>query len=222
VPGPPTPPKLGATSPLAALATAARNGPPRARSAAPSATPDSGRDDTLVVRPNHPGRGVGLAAHVRRLTLRHWRRLVVLVVVGIALSLSIVAVWPVLFRSEASKSSTSVRAAQEAVATDLLRTVVGGGRSYWSSHHSFAGIAPATLSNFSYAVPVVTATTNARAGAVSLRVDNAGAITLATPADSDRCVFARDEPAAARTRFVTMHTHSCRASAAPATGWTSR
>jgi hypothetical protein len=153
---------------------------------------------------------------------RHWRRILVLVVVGIALAMSVVAVWPVLFRSDASTSSTSVRAAREAVATDLLRTVVGGGRSLWSPHHSFAGIAPATLSNFSFAVPVVAATTNARLGAVSMRVNNTNEITFATPADSDRCVFARDEPATAGTRFVTVDTHTCRARAAPAAGWTSR
>jgi hypothetical protein len=156
------------------------------------------------------------------LARRHWRRILVLVVVGIALATSAVAVWPVLFRSDASTSSTSVRAARDAVATDVLRTVVGGGRSLWSPHHSFVGIAPATLSNFSYAVPVVAATTNARPGAVSMRVNGANEITLATPADSDRCVFARDAPATTGTRFVTVDTHTCQASAAPAAGWTSR
>ncbi len=145
-----------------------------------------------------------------------------LLVVAIALSMSVVAVWPVLFRSNSTKSSSSVPAAREAVATDLLRTVVGGGRSLWSAHHSFAGIAPATLSKISYAVPVVTAKTDARLGVVSMHVTSANEMTLATPADSDQCVFARDEPTTAGTRFATVRTPRCRASAAPATGWTSR
>jgi hypothetical protein len=71
-------------------------------------------------------------------------------------------------------------------------------------------------------VPVVAAATDARLGTVSMRVNNANEITLATPADSDRCVFARDEPATAATRFATVDTHTCKASAAPAAGWTSR
>jgi hypothetical protein len=211
-------PQPGSTSPLAALATAARNGPSRPRPAAPAGT------DSLVPRPHSaaPARGAGLRLRVATLARRHRRRILVLVVVAIALAMSVVAVWPVLFRSGASTSSTSVRAAREAVATDLLLTVVGGGRSLWSPHHSFAGVAPATLSNFSYAVPVVAATTTARLGAVSMRVNDANEITLATPADTGRCVFARDEPATTGTRFVTVDTHTCRASAAPAAGWASR
>ena len=144
------------------------------------------------------------------------------VVVAVALTMSVVAVWPVFFSSDSTSPTKSVSAAQEAVATDLLRTVVGGGRTLWSPHHSFAKLTPATLSAYSYRVPVVASTKSARSGAVSLRVNSAKMITLASPADAERCVFARDEPAAAGTRFVTVRTRVCRANAAPATGWATR
>ncbi len=225
VPSPGIPQKPGATSPLAAIANAARNGPPAARPPAPAKLP---RTDSLLPNadthrtPARARTGVGLADRARTIATRHWRRILVLAVVAVALSMSVITVWPVLFSSASGRSATSVNAAQEAVATDLLRTVVGGGRTLWSPHHSFAGMTPATLSAYSYRVPVVASTKTARTGAVSLRVDGAGRITLATPADSERCVFARDEPAAAGTRFVTVRTGVCRASAAPATGWASR
>ena len=47
-------------------------------------------------------------------------------------------------------------------------------------------------------------------------------LVLATPADSKHCVFARDEPAHARTLFATVKTGDCRAAVAPAQGWTAR
>jgi hypothetical protein len=199
-------------TPLAAIKAAARNGPP----SAPPPTASS-RADHLVPGPTRPG----LATRLGALAGRNWRRILVLAVVAIALTLSIVAVWPVLFRSDSSPT-VSKSSAQEAVATFLLRTVVGGGRGLFAPHHSFANMSPSALSARSYHVPVVASTKVAPAGAVSMRIDSPSRITLASPADSERCVFARDEPTAAGTRFVTVRTSDCRAGAAPAQGWISR
>jgi hypothetical protein len=66
---------------------------------------------------------------------------------------------------------------------------------------------------------VVSSTTRSRVGQVSMRVTSAAVLTLATPADPQRCVFARDEPRTSTTRFATVRTADCRAAAAPAKGW---
>jgi hypothetical protein len=150
----------------------------------------------------------------------HWRRILVLAVVAAALATSLIAGWPVAFGGSTTPASSS--ATQYARATGLLRTVVGGGRTLFASQHSFAGVSPAQLSAHSYKVPVVAATKNARVGQVSMQVTNAAVLTLATPADAQRCVFARDEPRASGTRFAIVRTADCRAAAAPAKGWSTR
>ncbi len=218
------------SSHLAAVAAAARQGPPD--TLLPGAFP---RPDNLLPRPPtapRPG-----AAHTPAATRRprrripgptqmvvglrrHWRRALVLAIVAVALAMSLVAVRPVVFK--AGGRSPSSTAAQEAVATDLLRTIVGGGRALWAPKHSFAKVTPATLSAFSYRVPVVAATKPAGMGQVSMRVVRADELIVATPADGHRCVFARDEPGASTTRFVTTQTTVCRANAAPVQGWTAR
>jgi hypothetical protein len=153
---------------------------------------------------------------------KHWRRIIVVPVVGAAFAVSLHAAWPVVFSTDSPPSFAPSAAAQESVATGLLRTVVGGGRTLYAPGKTFPALTPSALSSFSYNVPVVGAKTVARIGSVSMRLNGARTLTLATPADSQRCVFARDEPAKARTLFVTLRTTDCRASAAPTTGWRSR
>jgi hypothetical protein len=130
-------------------------------------------------------------------------------------------VWPVVFSSAPGKSSGATNVAQETRAKSLLRTVVGGGRTLFASRHSFAHVSPALLSARSYKVRVVGPNRAAPSGAVSMRA-TPGVLTVATPADAKRCVFARDEPAKSSTLFVTVSTANCRASAAPARGWSTR
>ena len=150
---------------------------------------------------------------------RHWRHGLVLVIVAVALTMSLVAVWPVVFGAGSASPASS--AVADARASGLLRTVVGGGRTLFTPHRSFAGLTPAQLSAYSYHVPVVASTVVARVGAVSMSVTSATTLTLATAATADRCVFARDEPATPDTQFVTVATRDCRAAAAPAKGWKS-
>jgi len=176
---------------------------------------------TRPVRP--PARPSGAARAGTRLGTvagKHWRRILVLVVVAVALVASLFAVWPVVFHTDTTPAAAST--AQYARATGLLRTVVGGGRTLFATHQSFGHMSAAQLSARSYKVPVVSAATPARVGQVSMRVTSAAVLTLATPADAQRCVFARDEPRAAGTRFVTVRTTDCRAAAAPTKGWSAR
>jgi hypothetical protein len=167
--------------------------------------------------PAPPSRSAKARTRVGAIAGKHWRRILVLVVVAIALVVSLVEVWPVVFRSDATPAASS--AAQYARATALLRTVAGGGRTLFAPNRSFAGVSPAQLSARSYKVAIVASTTRARVGQVSMRVTSATVMTLATPADAQRCVFARDEPLASGTRFVTVRTADCRAAQAPAAGW---
>ncbi len=212
----PAPPPAPTSSALAALAAAARNGPPRA-------APSTASTRVTPPAPVVARRGVPFGARLGMLVRRHWRRILVLVIVAVALAMSIAAVWPVVFHSDSPSASPAQKsAAQEAVATDLLRTVVGGSRVLFAAGHSFAHVTAANVSASSYHVPVVAATKVATAGTVSMRVNSATDITFASPADANRCVFARDEPARSRTRFVTVRTSDCRAGAAPAQGWITR
>jgi hypothetical protein len=151
---------------------------------------------------------------------RNWRRLLVLVIVAVALTVSGIAAWPVVFHSDAATAPTDV--AQQTRATDLLRTVSGGGRTLFAAHHTYAKLSRTALSADSYNVVVVAANVPARLGEVSAQTTSASVLTLATPADAQRCVFARDEPAKSATQFVTVRTAVCRADTAPARGWSNR
>lgn len=219
------------TTPIATAAAAA--GAPAAFRESPSDTLIPGampRPDNLLPRParakaaparvqhhvHAPADTVTRAASMGR---SHWRHILVLAIVAVALTTSLVAVWPVVFRANSSSPASS--AVADARASGLLRTVVAGGRTLFAPHRSFAGLSPAQLSARSYHVPVVASTAVARAGAVSMSVTSAATLTLATPATADRCVFARDEPATPGTEFVTVATRDCRAAAAPAQGWKS-
>jgi hypothetical protein len=185
------------------------------------------RPDNLLPRPPHsaparpmvPARAV--ATHpvgVGELVQAHWRHLVAIVVVGGALTMGLVALWPVVFGSDGS-SAASRRAQQEQVrATTLLTTVVGGARTLFATRHTFAELSPAELRARSHNVPIVAWTTNARLGEVSMR-GTTTLLTLATPANAKRCVFARDEPGKAGVQFVTLPTADCRAASAPDAGW---
>ncbi len=182
-------PSRDPTSPLAALATAARNGPARPRPAAPAGTRQPGPAAPLPA----PARGAALrtrariarpaplATHPRARRGRHRAR------------------------DERRRGVAGAVPLRRLDVVDLGARRAGGGRDRSAAHSRrrrrgrsgrrtirSPASRPRTLSNFSYAVPVVAATTNARPGAVSMRVNNASEITLATPADADRCVFARD------------------------------
>ena len=149
------------------------------------------------------------------LTRKHPRPVLVGVAV-VALASSLVAVWPTVFGSGTSPAAAS--AAQQGRATDLLRTVVGGGTILFAPHHSFTSVSPSALSARSHHVPVVGSATTARVGQVSMRATS-GVLTLASPADTRTCVFARDEPQKSETLFVTVRTTDCRAVSTPAGGW---
>jgi hypothetical protein len=204
--------RLARPAPLLARPAGASAGP----APAPSAlirTRD--RPHPLIAPPISPRARAGLV------TRSPWRHVVVLVIVAVALTASVIAVWPVVFR--ANPSSSASNGTGRARASGLLRTVVGGGRTLYAAHDSFSGISPATLSAHSYGVPIVASTTVARIGEVSMDASGRAELTLATPADATDCVFARDEPtpsiAASVTQTATVHTGECRASAAPARGW---
>jgi hypothetical protein len=145
------------------------------------------------------------------------RHSLAIVIVAVALTVSLIAAGPVVFGGDTPSAATS--AADQAHATRVLRTVVSGGRTLFAPRHSFAQVSPSALRARSHGVPVVAATARARAGEVSMRVTSPGVLTLATPADTKRCVFARDEPAKSATQFVTIRTADCRAASAPAQGW---
>ncbi len=180
---------------------------------APAAAPRQARR-VHAHAPTPAGARAGLPAFARE----YWRHAVVLVVVGVALTMSVMAVWPVLFTSP-SKPAAAASTGSTARATALLRTVAGGGKVLFTTHRSFAGVAPATLSGHSDRVPVVAATTTAVVGTVSMRVAGTQELVLATPSDARHCVFARSYPAKSLTQFVTVATAQCRASAAPVSGW---
>jgi hypothetical protein len=182
----------------------------RSKPVLPAATPARGATRTRA----------DARTRARAIVRAHWRRVVVLVVVTVALVMSVVAAWPVVFGTDAAP--VAARATPEARATALLRTVVGGGRALFATSHSFARVSPSTLSAHSYKVPIVASARVARVGQVSMRVNSAKVLTLATPAEAQRCVFARDEPGQSGTRFVTVRTPDCRAGAAPAEGWSLR
>jgi hypothetical protein len=232
-PAPPPASSARAASPLAAVEAAARNGPPDTLLPGTGARPDNLLPESKPrVRPQPTartprikrGRRIRppLPARLWTLARRHWRHVLVVLVVAVALTMSLAAVWPVVFSTQSNASFAPSSAAQEKVAVAVLRTVVGGGRMLYAQRQSFARVTPATLSASAYRVPVVAANTKARSGTVSMGVTSAKVLTLATPADAKRCVFARDEPAGAGTRFVTVRTGTCRASAAPAQGWAKR
>jgi hypothetical protein len=187
------------------------------------------RPDNLLPRPPRstpaqpmmPARARTLA-RVEALARKQWRHLVVIVVVGGALTMGLVALWPVVFGSDKPSAASRTAQQEQVRATRLLSTVVGGARSLFASGHSFAQVSSSALRARSHNVPIVASTTKARPGVVSMRVTSAAVLTLATPADAQRCVFARDEPDKAGTQFVTIRTADCRAASAPAAGWSPR
>ncbi len=220
----PTAPTLAAgptSSALVAIAAARRNGPPGStpQHLAPAALT---RPSVAVLSPAARAPRDPLRARLGASASRHWRRIVVFGVVGVALVMSLVAAWPVVFRPGPTSSAPSPSAARAAVAADLLYTVIGGERALFATRNSLVGATPANVSRLSYRVPVVAATTVAQDGVVSMHVDNARQVTLATPADAERCVFARDRPVKQIDLYVTVHMRNCRASAAPTTGWSER
>jgi hypothetical protein len=165
---------------------------------------------------------VGARVARERAAREHWRRAIATAVVAVALAASVIAVWPVVFTSGGTVALAPPPAFNEQRATDLLRTVLGGARHAYAANHGYASLSPASLSARAYNVPVVGSSAVAGGGAVSLRVDDAAVLTLASPADARRCVFARDDAAHDSTVFVTVSTSNCRAAAAPDTGWRTR
>jgi hypothetical protein len=177
------------------------------------------RPDNLL--PRVPGSS-GARAHVDTRAPKDRRYLVVIAVAGVALTVGLLALWPVVFGSDPAPPVSSTVQQEQARATSLLRTVVGGARTLFAPRGSFTEVSPSALRARSRDTPIVASATKARAGEVSMRVTSAAVLTLATPAGAQRCVFARDEPEKAGTQFVTTRTAECRAASAPATGWSSR
>jgi hypothetical protein len=217
---------------LARRRSASRSAAPASATSSDAAAADaafrSSAPDTLLpgalARPDNfvprPPRSTGARARVATLAPKERRYLLVTAVAGVALTIGLLAVWPVVFSSGTSPPSTAQQ--EQARATSLLRTVVGGARTLFAPRRSFTQLSPSALRARSRDTPIVASATKARAGEVSMRVTSAAVLTLATPADAQRCVFARDEPEKARTQFVTVRTAECRAASAPATGWSSR
>ena len=181
--------------------------------APPQARPAPGRAPVRTA--TRAGRAHALTAFARR----HWRRALVTAIVAVALTMSLFAVWPVVF--SASSTGTGSAAAQETRATSLLRTVATGAHALYAPKHTFATVTPKTLAARSHGVKVVAATTVARVGQVSMRAASSS-MTIATPADSSHCVFAIVRASSARTQFATVKTATCRAQSAPKTGWSAR
>jgi hypothetical protein len=186
---------------------------PRATAAGRAAT-GSATEPAPAPRPARPRVSTPAVLAFAR---RHWHRLVVLAIIGAALTMSMLAVRPVVFSSSSSAKVRPVTA--DARATALLRTVLGGGYSLLAVRHSYADVSASMLSARSHHVPVVAATSSARSGEVSMRVTGSATLTLATPVDAGRCAFARD--VASVTQFAIVATRNCRAAAAPARGWRS-
>ena len=209
----------------AARAGATHSDPAEAPGTLRSSAPDTllpgalPRLDSLLPRPQ---RSSGARAHVETRAPKDRRYRLVIAVAGVALTVGLLALWPVVFKSDTRPAASSTAQQEQARATNLLRTVVGGARTLFAPRRSFTEVSPAALRARSRDTPIVASATKARAGEVSIRVTSAAVLTLATPADAQRCVFARDEPEKARTQFVTVRTAECRAASAPATGWSSR
>jgi hypothetical protein len=190
-----------------------------------SSTPPAAAAPAAVVRARSSAQRVPVvgARVARERALRaNWRRTIITGAVALALTAGVVAAWPVLFDHAGMPPIGAAPALNDARATTLLRTVVGKARETYAARHSYTSLTPAWLSARSYNVPVVDSPAVATPGAVSLRVDGAARLTLASPAGWHRCVFARDDAAHNRTEFATARTANCRASAAPATGWSAR
>jgi len=142
--------------------------------------------------------------------------------IAVVVTAGAVAAWSAAFGRGAMPPIGAAPALSEARATTLLRTVVGGARGAYIAHHGYTSLTPVSLSARAYNIPVVGSHVVATPGTVSLRVDSSTAVTLASPAGWHRCVFAHDDAAHQGTVFVAVSTANCRASAAPATGWSAR
>jgi hypothetical protein len=211
----------------AAPAGATHSDPAEAPGALRSSAPDTllpgalPRLDSLLPRPPRSS-GAPALTTVAALARKERRYLLVIAVTGVALMIGLLALWPVVFKSDTHPAASSTAQEEQARATSLLRTVVGGARTLFAPRRSFTEVSPAALRARSRDTPIVASATKARVGEVSIRVTSAAVLTLATPADAQRCVFARDEPEKTGTQFVTVRTAECRAASAPATGWSSR
>jgi hypothetical protein len=164
---------------------------------------------------------VGTGKTHDRSSRRYVRRGVVTGAVAVAVTLGAIAVWPIAFGSRTSLPAAAA-ALNETRTKDLVRTVVTEARGAYDSQDSYTGLSSELLSARTHGVPVVTGSSLASAGEVSLRVNDSRVLTLASPAGERRCVFARDNAARDVTLFVTVVTSDCRASAAPMTGWSAR
>lgn len=228
-PPPPGPPVGAANAGAAIAAEAAFRGSAAPDTLIPGATPR--RPDNLLPRPALPAAPVPRAPRAARprnspagarpglpaFAREYWRHGVVLVVVGVALTMSVMAVWPVLFDRTSSPHTPGVSA--QARAETLLRSVVRGGHTVFEAHHSFKGVSAATLSAHASGIPVVGNTNVTTLGRVSMSVTSPSELTLATPVDTHRCEYARSQPSKSLTQFVTVANAQCRAGAAPARGW---
>ena len=161
------------------------------------------------------------APALTRYARQHWRRILVLTVVAVALTMSVIAVWPVLFSTDANGPSfAAANAAQE---TRRDRPAPHRRRRRAHAVRARPDRSPSLTPSDAQLVLVPRSRSSVRDDGrdrrqVSMRVNSPKALTLATPADANRCVFARDEPAKGETQFVTVRTTDCRADRAPDQG----
>ena len=137
----------------------------------------------------------------------------VLVVVAVALTMSVVAVWPVLFRPTRRAPTRPCAATQERSRPACCAPSSAAGARCGRRTTRSPASRPRRSSAYSYPCPIVAADHDrARRARCRCGSNSANVLTLATPADAERCVFARDEPTEARNAFRDRaHAPSCRA-----------
>ncbi len=141
---------------------------------------------------------------------------VALVSAGVLLALALI-VLTIGHVRHASPSADA--AANDPHARALLVDTTAAAHVLFVEHGSYMAVTPAALGRRMPAVPVVSASTAAGAGQVSVQVVNATTFIAATPATGGGCVFARAEPVKARVGFAATATGPCRAAGAPPRGW---
>jgi hypothetical protein len=121
--------------------------------------------------------------------------------------------------SHGDGTAPPVSSARRARAEKLLHDTADAARTVYMQHGTYGGITAAKVADRSRDITVVSGSTNARSGQVSIAAESDDALVLATPAGGGVCVFARDEPAASEMTFAMAAKKSCQAEAAPRTRW---
>src|SRR5438105_6540636 len=124
----------GSAAPAGAIHSDPAAAPIVLRSAAPDTLLPGAlpRPDNLLPRPPSSS---GTRAHVDTRAPKDHPHLLAIAVAGVVLTLGLLALWPV-FSSDTSPTASST-AQEQARATSLLRTVVGGARTLFAPRRSF-------------------------------------------------------------------------------------